>query len=264
MDWLSGMNAMTQHIEENLDAEIVYEDLSKIVGCSVYEFSRIFSFMAEMSLSEYIRRRRLSQAVFDIQSSSEKIIDIAMKYGYESQATFTRAFKELHGTTPLSARKSGVSLKTYPPMSFALTIKGGAPLAFRIEKKETFKIFGVPLSADFDAEMPEPPSLWNTEFFPDSKQLGHQGLPQNPEDFDLDSFGLTNIVDLEDTKNKFKIGWKALDEEKNPMPILHMTAAFDFEAVDGKINGMFGFSLDAGVTEEPCGNAVKRTIPTAE
>lgn len=105
MDWLQGMNQVVEYIEENLTENIRIDSLSRIVGCSVYEFSRIFSFMAGMSVSEYIRRRRLSQAVFDIQDGNEKIVDIALKYCYESQATFTRAFKEMHNQTPMLARK---------------------------------------------------------------------------------------------------------------------------------------------------------------
>lgn len=143
MDWLKGMNSVTQYIENNLTHPIQYESLSRIVGCSVYEFSRIFSFMAGMSVSEYIRRRRLSQAVFDIQIGNDKIIDIALKYCYESPTAFARAFKELHGTTPLSARKMGVPLKTYPPITFVLTIKGVNEMNFRIEKKDSFKIMGL-------------------------------------------------------------------------------------------------------------------------
>ena len=143
MDWLQGMNRVIEHIEENLTNPIPYESLSRIVGCSLYEFSRIFSFMAGMSISEYIRRRRLSQAVFDIQNSNDKIIDIALKYCYESPTTFTRAFKELHGTTPLTVRKTGISLKTYPPISFILTIKGVNAMNFRIEKKDSFQIMGL-------------------------------------------------------------------------------------------------------------------------
>ncbi|MCL2171461.1 MAG: AraC family transcriptional regulator [Defluviitaleaceae bacterium] len=143
MDWLKGMNGVIEHIEENLTQPIKYELLSRIVGCSIYEFSRIFSFMTGMSVSEYIRRRRLSQAVFDIQNVNEKIIDIALKYCYESHTTFTRAFKELHGTTPVSARKTSVSLKTYPPISFVLTIKGVDEMDFRIEKMGSFQIMGL-------------------------------------------------------------------------------------------------------------------------
>ena len=150
MDWLQRMNSVIGHIEENLTQPIQYESLSRIVGCSVYEFSRIFSFMTGMSISEYIRRRKLSQAVFDIQSGNDKIIDIALKYCYESPTTFTRAFKELHGTTPLSARKNSVSLKTYPPISFVLTIKGVNEMDFRIEKTDSFQIMGLAGYHSFD------------------------------------------------------------------------------------------------------------------
>jgi len=143
MDWLKGMNNVSAHIEENLTQPIQYETLARMVGCSIYEFSRIFSFIAGMSVSEYIRRRRLSQAAFDIQSSSEKIIDVALKYCYESPAAFTRAFKELHGTTPLSVRKASVSLKTYPAINFVLTIKGVNEMNFRIEKKDGFQVMGL-------------------------------------------------------------------------------------------------------------------------
>ena len=143
MDWLEGMNDVIAHIEENLTQPIQHESLARIVGCSLYEFSRIFSFMAGISVSEYIRRRRLSQAVFDIQNGNEKIIGIALKYRYESPAAFTRAFKELHRTTPLSARKTGVPLKTYPAINFVLTIKGVNEMNFRIEKMERFQIMGL-------------------------------------------------------------------------------------------------------------------------
>jgi len=143
MDWLKGMNAVIAHVEANLTQPIRYETLARIVGCSVYEFSRIFSFMTGMSISTYIRRRRLSQAVFDIQNSSDTIIQIALKYGYESHTTFTRAFKELHGTTPQSARKTGVPLKTFPPLSFKLSIKGVNEMDFRIEKMESFELMGL-------------------------------------------------------------------------------------------------------------------------
>ena len=143
MDWLKGMNDVLAHIEENLTQPIKYEQLSRIVGCSVYEFSRIFSFMAGMSISEYIRRRRLSQAVFDIQTGRDKIIDISQKYCYESQASFTRAFKELHGVAPAAARKVTTPLKTCPPITFILTIKGVNEMDFRIEKMDSFTVMGL-------------------------------------------------------------------------------------------------------------------------
>ncbi len=143
MDWLKGMNGVVEYIEKNLTQPIQCEALSRIVGCSVYEFSRIFSFLAGMSISEYIRRRRLSQAVFDIQSGNEKIIDIALKYCYESPTAFTRAFKEMHGVTPSVAQKGGIPLKIYSPITFILTIEGGNTMNFRIEQMDSFQIIGL-------------------------------------------------------------------------------------------------------------------------
>lgn len=143
MDWLNGLNKAMSYIEENLTDQIRYDSLAGMAGCSVYEFSRVFSFLTGTSVSEYIRRRRLSQAVFDIQGGRERVVDIALKYGYESQATFTRAFKELHGVAPLAARKTGVLFKTYPPMAFSLSVKGMNAMKFRIEKRECFQIVGL-------------------------------------------------------------------------------------------------------------------------
>jgi len=103
-----------------LTEPIEHEQLASVAGCSISEFSRLFSYMAEMPVSEYIRRRRLTQAIFDIQNSSDKIIDIAIKYCYESPTAFTRAFKEMHGITPAAARKSKITLIHTPPLSFAI------------------------------------------------------------------------------------------------------------------------------------------------
>ena len=151
MEWLKGMNQVMEYIEENLTGEIKHQSLARIVGCSEYEFSRIFSFMTGQSISEYIRRRRLSQSVFDIQNSEDKMIDIALKYGYESQASFSRAFKELQNQTPSVARKKGISLKTYPPLSFRLCILGGTEMNFRVEEKESFQIMGLAGNANLDS-----------------------------------------------------------------------------------------------------------------
>ena len=142
MDWIERLNKAVEYIEENLTNDIEIETLAKTAYCSVYEFSRVFSFAANITVSEYIRRRRLSQAVFDIQNGRESIVDISLKYGYESQATFTRAFKELHGQTPAAVRNHGILLKTYPKITFKLIIRGVTEMDFRIEKKESFKIIG--------------------------------------------------------------------------------------------------------------------------
>lgn len=161
MDWLIGMNNVMDYVEENITEGINYDTLAKMLCCSSYEFGRIFSFMAGVSISEYIRRRRLSLAAFDVQDKNQKIIDIAMKYGYESPASFTRAFREMHGTSPLLARKQEIPLKTYPKLSFKFTIQGVEEMNFRIVKKDDFKIMGLKgMSTSIAAEGENLDPLW--------------------------------------------------------------------------------------------------------
>jgi len=142
MDWLERMNGVVCYIEDHLDEQIDFGVFGRILCCSTYEFSRVFSFMTGMPVSEYIRRRRLSRAVFDIQGGRGRILDVALKYGYESQAAFTRAFAAMHGVSPSAARKMGETLRTYPKLSFSLTIKGVNAMDFRMEKMEEFRIAG--------------------------------------------------------------------------------------------------------------------------
>ena len=143
MDWLTRMNAALAHVEENLDGAIDYETLAKIACCSSHNFIRMFSFITDVSLSEYIRRRRLTLAALELQNSDAKVIDVAMKYGYNSPVSFARAFQHLHGVTPSEARADGVNLKAYPKMSFQIQIKGEKEMDYRIETKEAFQVFGI-------------------------------------------------------------------------------------------------------------------------
>lgn len=133
MDWLEKFNAVIDYIEENLDAKIEYTTLARLACCSEFHFSRMFSSLIGISLSEYIRRRRLTKAAFEIQTGNVKIIDVALKYGYESPDAFTRAFRLLHGVTAITAKENGVKLKAYPCLSFQITIKGDVEMEYRIE-----------------------------------------------------------------------------------------------------------------------------------
>src|SRR5690606_17230453 len=103
MDWLNRMNSAMEYVETHLSEEIEYEQVARIACCSTYHFQRMFSFITGLPLSEYIRRRRLTLAAFELQQSNTKVIDTALKYGYESPEAFSRAFKKLHGVMPSSA-----------------------------------------------------------------------------------------------------------------------------------------------------------------
>lgn len=143
MDWVTRMNRAIGYIEDRIMEDISYAEAAKLACCSEYHFMRMFSFITEVSLSEYIRRRRLTLAAFELQNSDIKVIDLALKLGYDSPEAFARAFQQLHGTTPTAARSAGTKLKAYPRMSFQLSIKGVEAMNYRIEQLSGFKVVGV-------------------------------------------------------------------------------------------------------------------------
>ncbi len=164
MDQMKQLNLAMAYIEENLSGEIDFQKVAQLACCSEYHFRRLFSFLSGMPLGEYIRCRRLAQAAFDLCEGSEKIIDIALKYGYDSPDSFTRAFQAFHGITPSEARKGSASLKALPPMTFQLTIKGGNKMNYRIEEKGEFKIVGIKkrIKLIFEGVNPEMDSIWQS------------------------------------------------------------------------------------------------------
>lgn len=142
MDSLSSMNKALVFIEERLTEDIDYGEVSRIACCSEYHFKRMFSFLSGIGLSEYIRRRRLTLAALDLKDKDLRIIDVAVKYGYNSADSFSRAFHSMHGILPSEARSENTQLKAYPRMTFQLSIKGGCEMKYRIVEKEPFRLIG--------------------------------------------------------------------------------------------------------------------------
>ncbi|MBB2183948.1 AraC family transcriptional regulator [Lachnospiraceae bacterium MD1] len=161
MDWIERLNSAVNYIEENIGDNIDLNKVARIACCSVYHFQRMFAYMANIPLSEYIRRRRMSLAAVDLQNGS-KVIDVAVKYGYDSPTAFNRAFKSLHGISPSQAKEEGVSLLAYPPISFQISIKGVRAMNYRVEKKEAFRIVGIsePLEMEIEKNFEIVPKMW--------------------------------------------------------------------------------------------------------
>ena len=162
MEWIERLNEAITYIEEHLTEEIDYERLGKIACCSSYHFQRMFTYMAGVPLSEYIRRRKMSLAAVDLQSTGIKIIDVAGKYGYNSPTAFNRAFQSVHGIAPSAVKNEGVSVKSFPPVSFKLIVKGVEEMNYRIETKDAFRIVGVsvPLEKDIEKNFAVIPRKW--------------------------------------------------------------------------------------------------------
>ncbi|RXZ82871.1 AraC family transcriptional regulator [Paenibacillaceae bacterium] len=164
MDWLDRMNNAMEYVESHLSEAIDYDHVARLACCSTYHFQRMFSFITNVPLAEYIRRRRLTLAAFELQNAGVKVIDTALKYGYESPEAFSRAFKKMHGVMPMSARDKGVSLKAYPRLSFHISIQGDVEMNYKIEDKPAFEMFGVSTLVNADSENPyiEIHDFWGT------------------------------------------------------------------------------------------------------
>ena len=123
MNTLDRLNAIIDYVEKNITGELDLNKLADIACRSLYDFQRMFLFISEMSISEYIRKRRLTLAGLDLKHSNAKVIDAALKYGYESPVSFTRAFQAFHGITPSEAKKSSAELKVFPRLMFQIIVK---------------------------------------------------------------------------------------------------------------------------------------------
>ena len=142
MDFVERMNRAMDYMEHHLGDDISTEEIAQIMACPFSQFQRSFIQITGIPVSEYIRRRRLTCAAYDIQNTGEKVIDIAMKYGYGSPDAFTAAFKRMHGVNPAAARDKGATLAFYCRLSFELTMKGVHKLDYRVVEKEGFKVIG--------------------------------------------------------------------------------------------------------------------------
>lgn len=162
MEWIERLNQAINYMEKHLTDQVDYEELGRIAGCSSYHFQRMFSYMAGMPLSEYVRKRKMSLAAVDLQGKEAKIIDVAEKYGYSSPTAFNRAFQAIHGIAPSAVKAEGVSVKSFPPIAFKITIKGAEEMNYRIETKESFRIVGVsvPLEKEIEKNFTVIPSKW--------------------------------------------------------------------------------------------------------
>ena len=195
MEWLEKLSNAIDYIEDNLNQSISYDEAARIACCSTFYFQRMFSYVADVPLSEYIRRRRMTQAAFELQSTNQRVLDIGLKYGYTSPTSFNRAFQSVHGISPAAARDKGNALNAYPPIRFSVQVTGGKAMHYRIEEKAAIRMIGVrvPLSEDMEHNQKIAPLFWekilNGKQFPIICGLASQPQPavlgvtacQNPD-----------------------------------------------------------------------------------
>lgn len=143
MNYYENLNKVIDKIEDSLTDKINYKDLAKIIGTSSYTLQRIFTFLTGITLTEYIRKRRLSKAAEELLSTDIKIIDLAIKYQYDSPISFSNSFKKMHGVSPQNLRKNTLSLKTFPKIEFKPTIDIIEELEYTVKKLNKQKLYGI-------------------------------------------------------------------------------------------------------------------------
>jgi AraC family transcriptional regulator len=176
---LDKLNAVIDYIEQHLTDDLDLSYLAGLACSSTYNFQRMFSFITEISIVEYIRKRRLTLAALELQQSDIKIIDLALKYRYDSPVSFARAFQAVHGITPSNARKSNVSLKAFPRMTFQITIRGVREMNYRIVKTPSFQVFGldgvIPSNTFSEINFGAVGAIWDKYY----KNGGHEKLEKD-------------------------------------------------------------------------------------
>lgn len=145
MDWVERINAVVDYIEGRIESEEPIDEITigKIAACSFGLFQGSFAQMSGISLSEYVRRRKLTLAAYDLQNTDTKVVDAAMKYGYQSADAFSVAFKRLHGISPIDSKKPNMKLTFYCRLRFALTIQGVDKMDYTIIERGVFNVAGI-------------------------------------------------------------------------------------------------------------------------
>lgn len=149
------------YIEGNLDGELNIRDIAARALISPFHFQRMFNALCGVTVGEYIRSRRLTVAAQELSATDAKVIDVAVKYGYESPDSFARAFQRFHGILPSQAREKGAALRSFAPMHIRLSLEGGSIMEYRIVEKAAFTVAGLRRTFAGETSYQEIPRFWD-------------------------------------------------------------------------------------------------------
>ncbi len=160
MGWIEEIGEAINYIEENINQELTIEKIANKAYVSPFYFQKGFAMLCGFTVGEYIRRRKLTLAGSELVSTDEKIIDIALKYGYDSPDSFTKAFTRFHGATPTAVRKDGATIKSFASLKIKFTLEGGYIMDYKIVEKESFTVFGMSKIFKYDNAYKDIPKFW--------------------------------------------------------------------------------------------------------
>ena len=164
MEWMESISRAIGYIEAHITEEITIDGIAKQVNISPFYFQKGFSLLCGIPVTEYIRKRRLALAGSELVSADAKVIDIALKYGYDSPDSFTKAFTRFHGVTPVMVRKDGAMLKSFAPLKIRFLLEGGYPMDYKITQKDSFTVVGASRKFKYDNAKAEVPKFWSEHY----------------------------------------------------------------------------------------------------
>lgn len=177
MNWTKIIDDAIRYIEANITEDLTVGRIAKEVNTSAFYFQKGFSMLCGYTVGEYVRMRRLSLAGEELATTDIKVIDLAVKYGYDSADSFTKAFTRFHGSTPTDVRQNGANIKAFASLHIKLTLDGGKTMEYRIEKKLAFKIMGVSKVIPYGDSYNTVPKFWDEVYAkPDNKIMGLYGF----------------------------------------------------------------------------------------
>ena len=158
--WIEGFQESIDYIEENLSEALDIEKVAGKAALSPFYYQRIFGALCGMTVGDYVRARRMTLAAQRLTGTEEKVIDVALAYGYDSPDSFAKAFSRFHGITPSQAREPGANLRSLAPMHIKLSMEGGNMLEYSIVEKAPFTIVGLKRQFNSDTSYQEIPRFW--------------------------------------------------------------------------------------------------------
>ena len=161
LGWIEGIQASIDYMEHNLTQALEIETIAGKAALSPFYYQRIFGALCGMTVGDYIRARRMTLAAQELSRKDARVIDVAMKYGYDAPDSFAKAFRMFHGITPSQAREPGVHLRSFAPLHIKITMEGGTMLEYQIVKKAPFTIVGVKKRFHSDSSYQEIPKFWD-------------------------------------------------------------------------------------------------------
>lgn len=164
MEWMKVIGEAIDYIETHITEDISLNEIANHVSISPFYFHKGFSMLCGYSLMEYIRNRRLSLAGVELTATDISIIELAMKYGYDSPDSFTKAFSRFHGISPSLVRREKTTIKTFAPLKLTISLKGGYLMDYRITKKESFTVLGVSKEFGYEKAKQEIPVFWKEHY----------------------------------------------------------------------------------------------------